>query len=377
MVLNGLGYLYLASLGEYEKALEYFGRSAAASTRYPNPLDGLGETYFFLGKLDSAILQYEEAKRVEPSWTITADSKLSCIDALKEDYGSAFRRLESLQAQRGWAPMAGTWGSFLHSWLGERVRARRELDMMLRTLKKTDPEVGGSDYWFLGALAFSLDQPKAAQWCFSEYARLGRAATPKDSTTYAARLASANALIDLKLGHLQSAQSELAAVRSSLPSLGGGSRRILEPLVHNAEAELLLANGHVDSAIAHWLKQPPLTYWHFMYVWPERLAATNILFPRDGLARAYAMKGDIEAAIREYERITRFDPSSRDRRFIHPLHRYELAKLYEKKGLKEQAIAEYERFLTLWKNADRDRPEPRDAKKQLAKLAGKNPRREM
>jgi len=83
-------------------------------------------------------------------------------------------------------------------------------------------------------------------------------------------------------------------------------------------------------------------------------------------------KGDLDSAIAEYERITRFDPASKDRRLIHPLHRYELAKLYEKKGLKEKAIAQYERFLTLWKNADPDRPEPKDARARLAKLKSKS-----
>jgi tetratricopeptide (TPR) repeat protein len=83
------------------------------------------------------------------------------------------------------------------------------------------------------------------------------------------------------------------------------------------------------------------------------------------------MKGDADAAIQEYERITTFDPTHWDRRLIHPLHRYELAKLYEKKGEREKAIAQYERFLYLWKNADRDRPEPKDAKARLARLAGK------
>jgi tetratricopeptide (TPR) repeat protein len=86
------------------------------------------------------------------------------------------------------------------------------------------------------------------------------------------------------------------------------------------------------------------------------------------LAKAYLQKGDVDSAIAEYERITSFNPASQERGLIHPLHRYELAKLYEKKGLKDKAIAQYERFLTLWKNADADRPEPKDARARLARM---------
>jgi tetratricopeptide (TPR) repeat protein len=92
------------------------------------------------------------------------------------------------------------------------------------------------------------------------------------------------------------------------------------------------------------------------------------------LARAYVQKGDLDSAIAEYERITHFDPTSKDRRLIHPLHRYELAKLFEKKGMREKAVAQYEKFLSLWKNADADRPEPKDARARLARLKGENPR---
>jgi tetratricopeptide (TPR) repeat protein len=94
------------------------------------------------------------------------------------------------------------------------------------------------------------------------------------------------------------------------------------------------------------------------------------MISRDELARAYVQKGDLDAAVREYERITTFDPASRERRLIHPLHRYELAKSYEKKGMKEKAIAQYEKFLTLWKNADAEHPEPKDARMRLVKLKG-------
>ena len=49
---------------------------------------------------------------------------------------------------------------------------------------------------------------------------------------------------------------------------------------------------------------------------------------------------------------------------------YWLGVAYEGQGQKDQAIKEYEAFLELWKNADFDSKELKDAKTRLTKLKG-------
>jgi tetratricopeptide (TPR) repeat protein len=225
------------------------------------------------------------------------------------------------------------------------------------------------EYSSLGSLALNVDQIAAARRCFSESNRIATAVNPKGSATFTAFLETDNATIDLRIGDIRSAESGIARARSIFIAAGVKNRG-LDALIHNAEAEVLLARGRVDSAIQHWLKQPPLPPIRVSGSEWLSLTPTNILSRRDGLARAYVKKGDLDAAIKEYERITTFDPASWDRRLIHPLHRHELAKLYEKKGLKEKAISQYEKVLAIWKNADADYPGPKDAKARLAKLRG-------
>lgn len=135
---------------------------------------------------------------------------------------------------------------------------------------------------------------------------------------------------------------------------------------HQLRGELFLTQGRFDQAIDQFGSAPDLPVPVFSS--PDFMVTYNLTLPRDGLARAYVRKGDFDAAIAEYERITRFDPASKDRRLIHPLHHYELAKLYETKGMKDKAIARYEKFLSLWKNADVEHPEPKDARARLARL---------
>ena len=89
---------------------------------------------------------------------------------------------------------------------------------------------------------------------------------------------------------------------------------------------------------------------------------------RDVAARAYIKKGTIDKAIAEYEKIIKFDPNSKDRRFILPKYHYALAKLYEKQGLREKAMEQYNRLMVLWKDADPDLPEVKDAKARLKGL---------
>lgn len=108
---------------------------------------------------------------------------------------------------------------------------------------------------------------------------------------------------------------------------------------------------------------PPLTGVNRTIWW-------SLPFIKYALGRAYHQAGELDKGIAEYERITRFNPDSKDRLLIHPKYHYRLAKLYEEKGLKDKAIERYEKFLYFWKDADEDLLEKRDAMVRLARLKG-------
>ena len=173
--------------------------------------------------------------------------------------------------------------------------------------------------------------------------------------------------LHLRVGRLDSARSRIHRLWTALPEVE--EMKTTYPMLAGiSEAELLLAEGKPDSAIAVYRATPVI---HPTNSAGWRAAYYNVPILRDVVPRAFQRKGDLDSAIAEYERLLRVDPATRDRRWIHPLYHYRLASLCQRAGRTDKAIAEYRRFLELWKDADGDRPELRDARKQLALVMGK------
>ncbi|NIT51973.1 MAG: tetratricopeptide repeat protein [candidate division Zixibacteria bacterium] len=159
----------------------------------------------------------------------------------------------------------------------------------------------------------------------------------------------------------------MAEIKASLPDIDPDYQNELMYHSDLLHAEALLADGAPKKAVQCWenvpsLEMPTIYPWHLLFY--------NVPFTKDILARACIQKGDLDRAIAEYERLTTFDPNSKDRRLIYPPYHYKLAKLYEQKDWPEKAMERYEKFLSIWKDADEDLPELIDARARLARLPG-------
>jgi tetratricopeptide (TPR) repeat protein len=175
-------------------------------------------------------------------------------------------------------------------------------------------------------------------------------------------------LVYLRAGRIDSAKAQLARARSAMPEVDSPGKSVAAFRHDLLSVEVLLAQDSVDAALKVCQNSRPLSIPTFS---TPGVIYYNVPFARDMLARAYLRAGSIDSAIAEYRRLTLFDPSGWDRRLIYPKYHYQLAMLYEKKGMRREAISEYRRFLDVWKDADKDMPEPIDARKRLAAL-GKN-----
>jgi tetratricopeptide (TPR) repeat protein len=149
--------------------------------------------------------------------------------------------------------------------------------------------------------------------------------------------------------------------------------RLSAPEVHNARAELALAERRFDTALAEFragdmLPDGPVDGC------TARLAAS--------LGRVFDAAGLADSAIAQYEhylaapRLLLFDIDRPAHYTIPdaiwlPRARRRLAALYEQKGERAKAIAQYEAFIDLWSTADAElQPQVAAARQHLARLRG-------
>ena len=86
----------------------------------------------------------------------------------------------------------------------------------------------------------------------------------------------------------------------------------------------------------------------------------------DSLASAYLEMGDVDNALKNYEKITLLTDSRYPWGDLYAKSFYNLGKIYEQKGLKSKAGENYEKFISLWKDCEpRFRPLVEDARQRL------------
>jgi tetratricopeptide (TPR) repeat protein len=156
----------------------------------------------------------------------------------------------------------------------------------------------------------------------------------------------------------------------SVSSKGKGVDSILETQIDELCMEIskTKSTGQEESALMKTNIASVTT--HSMEAYKHFIKGIENEYLKDGLARAYEQKGDLDSAVSEYEKMFEFGPGKKERFLPHPKYHYRLAKLYEQKGWKGKAMEHYEKFLTLWKDADPGLTEVEDAKKRLEGLQG-------
>ena len=350
--MNELGYMY-SDAGYFDKAHDYLQRYISASPGDANPIDSMGELYFRMGKLDDAVAKYREALELKPDFYY-AYWEIAYISAIKEDYEEALKWIDLFLEK---APSFGTkaeglqWKAFYHYWTGsldDALKIAQELwdaaEAEGSALWKTAAErMRGWIYFEKGDYELSrgyfencLGALGAEPQAFIPAQKSYMLWTPDMIPSFRAAYSFALALIDIKEGLFAPAELRYNKVRPLMPVEAEFLR-----------GELLLAKGLPDKAITICEKAPTRKTPYMSDT--DGMLAYNLPPMKDTLARAYIAKGSLEKAIDEYLRLIRFNPRSKDRRFVHPRYHRRLAGLYEETSRPDKAASAHEKFESLWK----------------------------
>jgi serine/threonine protein kinase/Flp pilus assembly protein TadD len=364
---NMIAYAYVRQK-DYDQAVRHLEKYVALNPRDPNPFDSLGDTYFFMGRLDEASANYTKAITLKSDFFMTYP-KLAYVYAFKEDYLKAVEWIDKGLTGAP-APAFETtcyrWKAFYALWLGSAEKCLSQIQKTAQ-IESAQGMLGTEHNWLLTDLYYFMNKLELSRQANEAwYSIVSKIAPQKVQKQMQAAHSFYSGLIDSKEKNTQAAKTRLAEIRSLVPSSPlATDREMVQKIADILEGEILLQENKYDQAIAVFEKTHPPEFSNLSNT--VDVIDTN-LFPRDLKARALEVKGDTDGAIAEYERLTTFNPKSKDRRLINPKHYYCLAKLYEQRGTKTKAIERYEKFLDLWKDADPGLPEVEDARKRLAGL---------
>ena len=371
-----LPYSYLMKK-DYLKAIEAFKRLIAVRPYDANAYCSLGDPYYLLGDFEKAIESNKKAWEVQPGFG-WAGTGLSYLYALSEDYVEAMRWIdEAIQHAQSAQDKGNALGykAFYLFWLGCQSKALATLDQALEFLKAAGNEMaidGNASIRFL--FYYHKGELELAKKLSNQLLDIGTEDYLRYYSGYPNYIKGIKleqvqrlGMIEIKEGRTETAKKWLAEAKPFFIDQTWGEPKVYYLLIYKRiNAEVLISEGRYDDSIAILnslpVKQPPFPYQGI------ELVSYNLEFLQDALARAYQLKGDIDRAISEYERLIVVDPKRKERYLVHPTYHYRLGILYEQKGQKNKAVKEYRKFLQLWKDADPDWPELEDAKKRLAGL---------
>lgn len=345
-VYNELGYEH-AFLGQFNKAEDYFLRYAALTRGEANAFDSLGDLYFMTGRLEDAIVNYELAVETTGRYLSSA-SQLAFVHALKEDYSQALQWLDEVinsHTQPGWLAVAHRSKGLILLYLGRQEEALNQFQLQMDLVGKIGDELGKSEAFELSSFVHvAVGRFNLAAEALEKSLKARLREEPENGARWRSLYEFLMGLVDIQTGNLVVAEERLEKVRRLRPRLNHNWSDFAAYWLGIFEGELLLAKGHASEAIRVFeninFPQPYYLNWHWFSTYRKPL-------PRDGLARAYVANGDIDGAIREYERLLHFDPAAKSRFLINPIYHSRLASLYEKNDQLNLAHQEDKKFVNI------------------------------
>jgi non-specific serine/threonine protein kinase len=358
MLRNHYGYQLLET-GRYREAVEQFEIYAALKPDEPNPHDSLAESYLITGQPEKALEQYARALEVDPTFFASHGGRAWAYSMMGR-YQECLEELAKSEAVFVGGKLSTAGVRFARGFVLSRLGHYREAEDQIR---RGIHEAGEADESDLQADLLLLRAQVAIE--------LGDYPLAVESVSEAEELFDDEMLRSRRemLAHLLAGAAE---ARGGNPDTARKLLKSQEDVYHPDDlitnrwpralaGEIALAAGDLAAAEeAFRAAEPEHKAWFSNGHGAWSAFSNNHPF-RDGLARTKEAQGDLTGAIALYRALLTPSMDSKWTAALEPRYVLALARLLEESGDETAARQEYQRFLDLWKGADPDLPELKDA----------------
>ena len=350
LMWNALSYTY-SWRGRRTDAMNSLQSYLAVAPAEAGPCDSKGEIHLFSGEVDSAVHWFRRSESFEPGFS---SDKLGAISLLRQQYADAQKYLATSE-ERLLGRDAEVKSQLITMYQG---RLRESRGQIRKIIALSSEQFESRE--ILTMINFELRDHRA----MLEDARIlsdSLKKNPNDKIYGRDLLAFAY----LKTGNKKMYDGVMKELQSALEAENREGQRRYKYI----EALRSYEEGSYQKAIEIMTSLTTLT--HLVRVAPNYF-----------LAVSHLKAGDLSAAIDELNRLTSWIPTSGPWQGARPLAtawywpiaaakaHYWLGVAYEQQGNKQDAIKSYEKFLEIWKDADFESLELKDAKTRLTKLRG-------
>lgn len=359
MVRFRLGWVYMASLRQYDQAIPQFEKVLAVNPLHDASYINLATCYKGLGQTERALAYYEKAFQINPA-ELTENY-------VNQEYGALLLSLgNSAKAAQVFQQMIAQSADFKK---GQGYRSLGMLEIYQGKFRDGTADLKRAILIHKVADLYESE--------FRDHLLLATAYRIDDSARdLLSELESARSL--LTRGHL--GPLWIAFVAKAYARLGrtAVATKLLNDMISQAEDPTALAgvdrNNTIDQAVISLvkgelaLKAGKSAEAIEAFQVADKLNSSSLA--AESLANAYRVSGKPEDAARVYEDALRQGkfPLLIEGQEYRIMAHYELGKIYEELGDNAKARAAYGEFLTLWKNADPGIPALEKARSEYAKL---------
>jgi tetratricopeptide (TPR) repeat protein/tRNA A-37 threonylcarbamoyl transferase component Bud32 len=350
LTYNQLSLVY-NELGDFEKSIWAINKYISLAPDEANPYDTRGKLYALNGELDRAIELYKKALEIKPDFYL-ALRKLGHMYLFKREYARAESCYHELTTspEKDWRTLGRSCLALIPLYQGKFEKALEQLDDGIAADRMEKYE-GGQHQRKRYLKAKIYEEKNELNLALQEIEK-NMEMTLKQNPDAVIYWQDNYACLLAKSGDIAKSEEILNTVKRDIEKKDPDNNRLWR-WYWWAAGDIELAKGNLEAAIRNY-DRSTIIYRYF-----------DVCY---SLSSIHLELGRMDEAVTELEKVLlRFDRERASS--IRAVKAYYLLGVaYERSGWNKKAVEQYEEFLEIWKNADPGIPEVEDAKVRLAKL---------